>query len=122
VTDRVKVEGLTMLRATLAVAARRIRDMSDPHRKTATYVETRGRADAPHLTGRLAGSLRAASDGESAEVTSALPYANRTHWGYARYSQRPQPFLLDAVLDGETVIVNNYADEVDRVVGGIRGK
>lgn len=121
-TTAVRVEGLTTLRATLAVAARRIEDMTDPNRRTAAYVSTRGRSNAPHLTGRLAASLRPSASSTEAEVSSGLPYANRTHWGYARYGQRAQPFLVNAVVDGEAVIVRTYADRVDEVVAGIRGK
>ena len=119
--DAVRVEGLTTLRATLAVAAARILDMSEPHRDAGTYVSTRGRANAPHLTGRLAASLTSSPGRDEVEVSSGLAYANRTHWGYARYGQRAQPFLTDAVGTGSVLIVSKYADEVDDVVRAIRG-
>jgi hypothetical protein len=52
---------------------------------------------------------------------SALPYANRTHWGYARYGQRAQPFLTDPLTTLEGTYVGYYADEADRILEGVRG-
>jgi hypothetical protein len=120
-TEAVRVEGLTTFRATCALAARRVADMTETGREVGAYVSTRGRANAPHLTGRLAASIRSSAGRDEVETTSGLPYANRTHWGYARFHQRPQPFLYDAVRTGEVVIVSKYADEVADVVGSIRG-
>ncbi len=120
-TDRIVVEGDERLRATLAVASARILDMSEPMRATGTLVSARSRAAAPVLTGRLAGSVRASTDHESAAIGSGLEYANRTHWGYARYGQAAQPFIYDAVRGNEATIVGLHAKRVDDVVGGVKG-
>lgn len=120
-TDAVEVEGLTTFRATLKVAARRIEDMSDPSKRTAAFLGARGRADAPRRTGRLAASVRGSGDRNEAVVESGLAYANRTHWGYARYHQRPQPWLVEGRDDTETTWVKHYEDRVETVIGGVRG-
>lgn len=120
-TDRIEVVGDTRLVATLKAAARRVSDMRPPGLEAGTFVATRGRSDAPHRTGRLASSIRSAATRTDVEVTSALPYANRVHWGYRRYYQAAQPFLADAVNNNQPTIVNKYADRVDQILHGVKG-
>lgn len=120
-TESIKVEGLTTLRATLKVAAKRVGDMSRPAQQTAAYLSTRGRADAPRRTGRLSASVRGSTDGDDVAVTSALPYANRTHWGFARYRQRAQPWLLEGAENSESSWIRNYERQIDSALAGVRG-
>jgi len=120
-TGTVRVEGAATLTATLHIAAKRLEDASAPSRTVAAYVGTRGRSSAPVRTGRLAASVRYAGVADGAEVTSGLAYANRTHWGYARYRQRPQPFLAEQVWNNEPRIVGEYADWADDVLGVVKG-
>jgi phage gpG-like protein len=120
-SDRVTVVGVERLTATLAAAAVRVVDMSEPMRATGTLVSTRARADAPVITGRLAASVRASTDSEAAAIGSGLEYANRVHWGYARFGQRAQPFIYDAVRTNEATIVGFHAKRVDDVVGAVKG-
>lgn len=120
-TETIRVEGETRLAATLHVAAGRVRDMSDPGDATARFIAGRGRSDAPVRTGRLSSSIRTSANATDAEATSALPYANRTHWGYARYHQRAQPFLASAVWDNGRLILSNYERRVELVLHGVKG-
>lgn len=120
-TEAVEVEGLTTLRATLKVAARRVEDMSDPATRTAAFLGSRGRTDAPRRTGRLAGSVRGNANGNDASVESGLAYANRTHWGYARYRQRPQPWLVEGRDDTETTWIRNYEGQIEKSLAMVRG-
>lgn len=115
----VKVEGLTTLRTTLRVAARRVEDFSAAHQRTSTFLAARGRADAPRLTGRLASSVRARSDSNEASTESALSYARYVHWGTSR--QAAQPWLLEGRDDTEKSWMNNYSDRVEDVIGAVRG-
>jgi hypothetical protein len=121
VADRVEVQGLTTLRATLKIAARRIDDMSSPAGETAAFLGSRGRVDAPRRTGRLSASVRGANEGGDAVVSSALPYANRTHWGYARYRQAAQPWLVEGRDNTEGTWLRNYEDHVDKSLDMVRG-
>jgi hypothetical protein len=120
-TDAVQVEGLTTLRATLKGAARRVGDMSGPATRTAAFLGARGRTDAPRRTGRLASSVRGKGEGNDAVVESGLAYANRTHWGYARYNQRPQPWLVEGRDDTETTWINNYEGQIETALATVRG-
>jgi hypothetical protein len=115
------VEGGTRLRATLAVAASRIEDMTAPGSETARFVEGRGRSDAPVLTGRLAASVRSSANATDAEIVSGLPYANRTHWGYRRVHQPAQPFLASVVWNNQRLILDNYRDRAEVVLHGVKG-
>ena len=119
--DRVQVIGDKMLAATLRLAAARVTNMSSPGRKAAALVGTRGRAGAPHRSGRLAASIAPTADNTTAEVTSGLAYAARTHWGYRAYGQAPQPFLADPAHQMEPVWMGYYVTEVDRLLGMVRG-
>jgi hypothetical protein len=87
----------------------------------AAFIGTRGRSSAPVRTGRLAASVRYAGADDGAEVTSGLAYANRTHWGYARYRQAPQPFLAEQVWDNTPRIVGTYTEWADDVLGAVKG-
>lgn len=120
-TEVVKVEGAETLHFTMRIAAHRIEDMSDPGERTIRVVAARGRSDAPVLTGRLANSIRSTSNADEAEATAALPYANRTHWGYRRYRQRAQPFLASQIWGHEPLIVKTYQARADQVLAGVRG-
>lgn len=120
-TDTIKVEGDTRLAATLRIAAKRIEDMRGAADKTAKFVEGRGRSAAPRRTGRLSSSVRSTTPDDGPEITSGLPYANRTHWGYRRVGQRAQPFLASAVWDNEPLIVGNYATETNTILRSVKG-
>lgn len=120
-TDGVRVEGAATLAATLHVAATRLKDASTPSRDVAAFIGTRGRSSAPVRSGRLAASVRYAGADDGAEITSGLAYANRTHWGYARYRQAAQPFLAEQVWNNEPRIVDTYAGWADDVLGAVKG-
>jgi hypothetical protein len=121
VTEVVKVEGAETLRVTTKIAAHRIQDMSDPGERMIRVVAARGRSDAPVLTGRLANSIRSSASSSEAEATSALVYANRTHWGYRRYRQAAQPFLARQIWGHEPIIVQTYETRANQVLAAVRG-
>jgi len=120
-TTAVRVEGAATLAATLHIAGERLQDASTPSRDVAAFLGTRGRSSAPVRTGRLAASVRYAGADDGAEVTSGLAYANRTHWGYARYRQAAQPFLAEQVWNNTPRIVDTYAGWVDGLLHGVKG-
>ena len=120
-TDGVTVVGDEELAATMRRAADDLRDMERAGDRAATLIGNRGRTEAPRLTGALASSITPHVDGNVASVESALPYAARTHWGYARYGQRAQPFLADPLVSLEGTYMAYYADEADRVLHTVRG-
>jgi phage gpG-like protein len=123
VTDAVtvRVDGGEEFARTARHAADQLGDMERAGDRAATLIANRGRTEAPRLSGALASSITPDVDGNVAAVVSSLPYANRTHWGYARYGQRAQPFLSDPLVSLEGTYVAYYADEADRVLHTVRG-
>lgn len=119
--DAVKVEGGEELARTLAHAADEFGDMGDAGDRAANVVANAGRQGAPRLTGALASSVHPEREKNVAAVVSALPYANRTHYGYARYGQKAQPFLTDPLARLEGTITGYYADEADRILHTVKG-
>lgn len=120
-TDGVTVIGAAELSRTMHNAADELGDMENAGGRASNVVANRGRVEAPRRTGALAASITPTVDGKIAAVTSALPYAARTHWGYSRYGQRAQPFLADPLAQLEGTIVGYYADDADRVLHKVRG-
>lgn len=120
-TDSISVEGDEALRRTLDDAADQFRDMERPGERAANLVANAGRVEAPRVTGALASSIRPDVDNNTAAVTSALPYANRVHWGYSAVGQKGQPFLTDPLARYESTIVEYYGDEADRILHTVRG-
>lgn len=75
----------TMLKEAFAVASR--------------MVTAQGKSDAPHRSGRLAGTVRGSGTLTAAIVrggTAAVPYANPIHWGWGRRHIKANPFLSHA--------------------------
>jgi hypothetical protein len=120
-TDAVRVEGAATLAATLHLAGARLKDATAPSRDVAAFIGTRGRSSAPVRSGRLSASVRYAGAEDGAEVTSGLPYANRTHWGYAAVRQAAQPFIAEQVWNNEPRIVGTYGDWVEDVLHVVKG-
>lgn len=113
----VTVRGAATLTATLHGYSRWLGDMSRPNRAVATLIAARGRVGAPRVTGRLAGSLTAASDSGEAVAGSGLVYAPRVHWGYSRTHERGNPFLLRA---GESSLPAAEGQYYGHVAAGLR--
>jgi hypothetical protein len=117
-----QVIGADRLAATLHNAADEIGDgLPRAGERAGTLIANRGRVEAPRRTGRLASSVRTTTDRNETAVTSGLPYANRTHWGYARYRQRAQPFLLDPATTLQNTWAGYFHDEADRILHTVRG-
>jgi hypothetical protein len=121
VTDGVTVTGDKELAATMHKAAGELTDMTRAGEKALALVVNRGRQNAPRLSGALASSVEGRLDGPIAAAMSALPYAARVNYGYARYGQRAQPFLTDALVELQGPILAEYDDEADRILHEVRG-
>lgn len=120
-TTEARLIGGPELSASLHRAADDIGDMSRAGDRTGRLIANRGRVEVPRLTGALAASIGTRTAANVTEVTSGLPYANRTHWGYARYRQRAQPFLMDPATQLVPTWSGYYTDEADRILHTVRG-
>jgi len=120
-TDGITVEGAERLNSTLRAASADLGDMSAAGSRTGTLIANRARVEAPRLTGALAASVAPHTDKNTTEITSGLAYANRTHWGYARYGQAAQPFIWEPAQNLEGQWVGFYADEADKILSHVEG-
>lgn len=119
--DAIRVEGADELSRTLHNAADDFGDMERAGDRAANLVANAGRVEAPRLTGALASSIHPDVDGNTAAVVSALPYAGRTHYGWAAVGQRAQPFLTDPLARYESTIVEYFGDEAERILSHVEG-
>jgi phage gpG-like protein len=105
------------LKAGLAGIAAGLQDLEDAADDAAATVVARARRLAPVATGRLAQSIRGDHTGSTATAGTSVRYGLPVHFGVPSRSQRPRPFLFQAV-DAETKsIVAAYTKDVDRLIG-----
>lgn len=71
------------------------------------------RADAPHLSGRLARSLQAYTRGNKAGIRSRLPYGNAIHWGWPRHHIHANPFIERAFSERGEQLVDAVGDAIE---------
>lgn len=117
----IKVEGGAELTASLHRAAGDFSDMERPGDRTGDLIGNRARVVVPRLTGALASSITTETDDNTTAIMSALPYAGRTHYGWAAVGQKAQPFILDPATQMMDTWVGYYEDEADRILHTVRG-
>jgi phage gpG-like protein len=117
----VQVVGDTRLALTLHAAADALSHLERAGQAAGRLVETRARGAAPKRTGRLASSLRAEVDGDTARVRSDLVYAGVIHYGWAARNIRAHPFLVPVAAASEPVWRTFYVAEVRTVLGHVKG-
>ena len=85
----------------------------------AETVANAGRATAPRLTGRLAGTVRGSGTVTGATVragSAAVPYANPIHWGWFRRHIAPDPWLSHAAQSTQTAWLASYEDAINQAL------
>lgn len=113
----VRFIGADMLASTLDRAARELGDMSAPGRAVASTIATSARSRAPRRTGALAGSI----DDDVAELVAAV-WAGEDYARFVEYGPpRPQPFLGPALAEAKPDVEREYAGEVDKIIGRVKG-
>jgi phage gpG-like protein len=117
----VTVVGAAPLRATTLRAAVELERMDTADSRASAYLAQRAKGMAPRVTGRLAGSIRPGRTSDAATVTAGAVYAGPIHWGWPARNIRAQPFLADALTQGEPTVAAIYLGEVTRIVHTIKG-
>lgn len=116
----VRVEGLRELNRALRAIPKEYRAQQKAiHRKVAEPVARTARPNAPYVTGRLAGSIRARGNQREGYVAvggARVPYAPPIHWGWPDRNIRPQQFLTEALGTEEETVVDIYFEETDRLI------
>lgn len=122
--SQIKVEGGARLRRTLRQAGSDLQDLAAAHSATAALVANAGRARAPKVSGRLAGTIRPSGTKTKAVVRAGfarVPYAGPIHWGWPARNITAQPFLSDAATSTEPAWQNIYLQAVDRAISKVEG-
>jgi hypothetical protein len=115
-TPAFEVRGGPELRRALRALEADLRDLSTLHKEAATVVRDAAAGEAPHLTGRLAGSLRPTSTRTRARVESRLPYALPIHYGWRRRHIAPNRFGDRAIAKTQSRVMKLYEAGIDRLL------
>ena len=122
--DAIQVDGARELRRTLKRAGDDLGDLKDANQRAGQFVANAASQRAPHLTGALAGALRASRAAASATVKAGgarVPYAGPIHWGWPAHNIQAQPFLSDAATDTEPQWLPMYEADIEKIVDKIEG-
>ena len=121
----IKLDGARQLRRTLKDAEANLDDLKDINREAANIGLNAARPAIPVLTGRLAGSARAAGTKTAAIIrfgTKAIPYANPIHWGWPKRNIAANKFGIEPVRAVEPRIQAVYLDGIQQILDTIQGE
>jgi hypothetical protein len=121
----IEVEGARELRRTLAKAGADLDDLKTVHREVGAYVGARAVADAPKVSGRLAGSMRPSAAKASATIrfgSASIPYAGVIHWGWPGHNIAANPFASTAAEETEPTWLDMYMRRIEQIVAKVKGK
>lgn len=119
---KVHVVGLRELRSALrAIDTSLPREINAALREAVLPIASHARADAPHLSGALARSVRAGATARGAFIGARAPHAGVHEFGgiirfITRRGQiriRPQPYIRPAIAAGTDDAIERIGDHVD---------
>jgi phage gpG-like protein len=115
----VEVHGARELRATMEAAGVEMRQLGAVHQRVARVIAAA--CNPPRKTGRLAASIAATAEPETATVASRVPYAGVVEWGWRARNIRGQHFLLQAAQRTQPKWFQMYVDEIQAICDRVRG-
>jgi len=101
-----------------------IDELKDAHWRAASIVASRAAQMAPHVSGKLAASIRPARQVRRARVQAgraSVPYAAPIHWGWPSRNIGAQPFMSDAAQASESEWVAAYLADVQAALDKVKG-
>lgn len=81
-------------------------------------------AEAPQLTGALAGSIRSTGTKTAGIIRAgraAIPYAGPIHWGWPKHNIQANPFLVDGAQRTEPQWLPVYEAHIEAIISDIEG-
>lgn len=121
----VEVPGLRKLRRDLRAMGDDLADLRAASTEAAGIVADAASDRAPHLSGKLAASVRASNTTTGARVAAGgptVPYAGPIHWGWPAHNIAPHPFIPDAAEATEDRWVGVYVSHLERAVAKVAGR
>lgn len=114
---RVRVEGLGQTLRKMSKAGADAQDMKDLMHSIGMLVVNA--AAPPHLSGALAGSLRAGRGKTKAVVRAGgarVPYAGVVHYGWPARGIAPNPFILNALQAQRSNVLGKLDDGIEELL------
>lgn len=113
---RIEVEGLQEFLKAVRKAGDKdlLTAVKGANKEAADVVAKAAKPEAPVLTGRLAGSVRATATQKVGQVRAgkaSVPYAGVIHFG-GYHNIRPTPFLYDALDSRASAVVDAYEERI----------
>jgi hypothetical protein len=124
VSAKVTIDGADTLQRTMSAAARDLSDWSEVNAAASARLAKDAASRAPRRSGRLAASIRPASDRRGGLVSAGgggVAYAKVQEYGWAGHNIAAQPYMRPALDDDRGELVAMYADRVDSIIGQIKG-
>lgn len=122
----VRIEGAKELRKALKqIDSALPKEMTRIHREVAEPVADRAGMKVPRRSGKLAGSLKPAGTTTAARVqagSGSVPYAGPIHYGWHERNIEPQPFLVSALEDSETKVLDIYDRLIEVLIESVFGR
>ena len=116
----VRIDGLRELNRSLKrVSTEYPKEQRSIHKKVAEPVARTAEVRAPRRSGNLAASIRPQGtqrEGRVAAGKKAVPYAGPIHYGWPARNIKAQTFLTDALHTNQTIIVEIYMRETNRLI------
>jgi phage gpG-like protein len=122
---KVKVLGAERLERTLKEAGKSLDEMKALHAAVGELIADEGRPNVSSVSGALEGSIRASGTKAAAVVRAgggSVPYAGVQEFGWPARNIPAQGFLTGSLADNEENIVSLYQDEVDQLLGKVKGQ
>ena len=117
----VSVDGDERLVATTRAAAHDLAELDTSNRAVGEVVRARAASNAPKVTGRLAGSVRADVVANGVEIASDLVYAPVINNGWPAHNIVAQPFMTNALSEATSLVLAKYTDEIGDDMRQVKG-
>lgn len=117
------VVGGAKLRSTLRKAGADMKELAAVNRDVANIVLPVAKANAPTVSGRLGGTLRAGATQKSAIIrvgTAAAPYGPVVHYWH-KGNFKPQPWVSLAAQQTEPVWLERYHAGIEKIIDQVTG-
>jgi hypothetical protein len=116
-----EVRGLSNFKRTLGAAERDLRDTAEADMQAAAALAAAGRAKAPKVSGRLAGTVRPVPVPDGAGVQVGTEYGGVILNGWAARNIRANPFVTDAIPATKPVVIQAYHRNIDNTLSKVKG-
>lgn len=119
----VKVHGAERVQRTMEAAADDLRDLSGAGDSAGSLVARTAQGFAPRRSGRLASTITATADRESATITAGagIRYAAVQEYGWPRRHIRASHYMARALDSSQAKVIDTYESAVVKATDQVKG-